>query len=356
METTFDFIRITPGVQAFFPVTTRSIYFDDVIIPGNRRLYPDRKVIIDAGTGNGLSIVPDSHLAVAHCDAFELGKQIFKMLFDRTPVVYRENCNSRKTDYSVDLINEDCRFILTKDGYRFTSSENADFLFSNGLKEHQQMPVALVKDNFRDEYYPFVRVSNYLRTGTSFEIEVGYYRWKCQNGLMMGKKTKLRFRQSYRCPGFDYIAVKAENYFRINRNVLGDDARRIWNMLTIPVKTEHMPLIAVEIFKEELLRMKRNERIALMEKLRPLAEKYALEIGENASAAVNTATDFSKLLVGYRVSPSYIQELTGRWVGHADRRGYNMNEKLNSLKLLEQRLLHEDAEPEKEEVMEEDEI
>jgi len=350
MSSLFSFPPIVAGTQAFFPVVTRSVLYDDITTPGNKRVLPGKKIIVNAHTGEGLSIVPEAQLAVPHMDAYNLGVHIFQVLFGCTPIVYKERTNSNQTDYSVDLVNEQCKFMLTENGVRIglpLSQHEHRVLHEDAVENDYEInrPFPVLPEHrptFYDEYYPFVRVSNYLRAQASFEIEVGYYRWKCSNGMMFGRRSQVSFRHSYLCPGFDFIAVKAENYFLQNGMAVIKYAQQMWKLLTIAIPKDQMHLIAIDIFKDELLKKRLNDRMNLILHLHGLCEKYAHEIGNNANAALNAATDLSKLLVKRRSNPSGVQELSGRWMQKFTRRNKDVTKYLESLYDLEYRIMTEE--------------
>jgi hypothetical protein len=350
MSSLFSFPPIVAGTQAFFPVVTRSVLYDDINVPGNKKVMPGKKIIVNAHTGEGLSIVPEAQLAVPHMDAYNLGVHIFQLLFGCSPIVYKERTNSNQTDYSVDLVNEQCKIMLTENGVRIglpLSQHEHRVLHEDAVENDYEInrPFPVLPEHrptFYDEYYPFVRVSNYLRAQASFEIEVGYYRWKCSNGLMFGRKTESTFEHSYICPGIGYITLMAENHFhRYDRHFL-TNAIELWSLLKTYVPKTDMKLLVMQLFEEDLYRLKLAERLSVMNQLNILVEKYVLEIGENANAMINVATDLLKLLPCNRVSPSYLQAAVGEWMKRIPRIATPNDIQRGQLLLMEQELLHEE--------------
>ena len=81
--------------------------------------YPEKKVLINKDSNEAISIVASNFFAVTNKEAFDLGVTIFELMFGVTPQVHRESMNHRETDYSVDLISENCKIVFDSSGYNF---------------------------------------------------------------------------------------------------------------------------------------------------------------------------------------------------------------------------------------------
>jgi hypothetical protein len=347
MTTTALTLQKKQNSAAFFTINTKSVLFEDVAKPELKKVFRGKKIIINTQTGDGLSIVSEKHQPVSHRDAYLLGRDIFRQLFKCTPDIYKEELNTSTTDYCVDLVNEKCKIVMTSSGIEYhTPSEDhlqVEYITQHiNLHDDTYLDLSIVNNNFRDEYYPFVRVTNYLRSHQLFVIEVGYYRWKCSNGLMFGRKTESTFEHSYICPGIGYITLMAENHFhRYDRHFL-TNAIELWSLLKTYVPKTDMKLLVMQLFEEDLYRLKLAERLSVMNQLNILVEKYVLEIGENANAMINVATDLLKLLPCNRVSPSYLQAAVGEWMKRIPRIATPNDIQRGQLLLMEQELLHEE--------------
>lgn len=350
MTTTRANLQKTQQTDAFFPVTTKSVLFDDPAKAGFKKVFRGKKVIVNAQTGDGLSIVSEKHLAVSHHEAYNLGKNIFRLLFKCNPDIYKEEINKSTTDYCVDLVNEQCKITMTSSGLDFhtpnedqTTVEPIAPLIN--MLDSTSAETPIVNKDFRDEYYPFVRVTNFLRGNQLFMIEVGYYRWKCSNGLMFGRRTDSTFEHSYHCPGVDFIGVMAENHFRqYNRDFL-QKAIELWDLLKIYVPKSDMKLLVIQLFEEDFYRVKLAERKTVLNQLNVMVENYVVEIGENANALVNVATDILKLLHRNRISPSYLQAAVGEWMQRISTISALKDTERAELLIMEEQLLHEEKRP-----------
>ena len=103
-----EFHSILKKNSNFFEISERPVRFEDPFQKNNFSYYPHKKVVINNNDREGISIVRSEFLTIKHEDAFDLGVQLFEMMFGITPQVHRETLNPKGTDYSVDLISENC--------------------------------------------------------------------------------------------------------------------------------------------------------------------------------------------------------------------------------------------------------
>jgi len=339
----------------FFGVDETEVLYQDRNTGKQLNTFPNKKVLINRASGFGISIVKNNFLAVHHQDAFNLGKTLFEMMFGISPDIHKESINSKQTDYSVDFISEKCKIQFTQFGYRYLNPNDRDFRLASednmqGISNNGGMQsLSYIASNFKDEYHPFLRVSNYLREGNSFYIEMGYYRYRCSNGLMLGRKTQTTFRHSYYVPSFKLIQAAAMEQFLRHKHSFMYMAENLWKLLRVYVPKAKMRLISFDIFEKELLKKSLDERLRLQVVLNELIDKYVFEIGENLNAALNVATDFSKQLEGQKVSQSQIQNLASTWVARVTRNSFVIEKYWADLNGIEDRILSEHIEVEEEE-------
>ena len=354
--TQLTFTPIKKGNNFFFDIDETPVLYQDPLDSRNYRRYPDKKIILNKSLNEGISIVGNSFLPVRHEEAFNLGINIFELLFGVTPQIHKEHINARSTDYCVDFISEKCKIVFDSTGYRFIG-ENGHKVSSSlrGDRNTLDLPGSsqnYIAEKFYDEYYPFIRVSNYLREGNSFYIELGYYRFRCSNGMMLGRKTKMTFKHSYRVESFRQIKETAIDQFLRYKERFMDMAEKLWRLLSIHVPKAQMRLVSFDIFEKELIKKSVAERKRLQVLLSDLIDKYVLEIGENLNAAINVATEFSKLLEGNRVSQSTIQNLSTIWISRATKKTFNVATYLNEIKDIEEKVINAKEVKEEEEEFE----
>jgi hypothetical protein len=331
----------------FFSVRETPVLFKDAGNPEHVNSFPDRKVIVNLHLNQPISIVRADFLVVKHEDAFRLGERIFEMLFGVTPQVHKERLSSNHADYRVDLISEECKYVLNEDGFTLhTGLKNRDgmraietTLESNHFNMNDVARVLSVPKQFSDEYFPFIRVSNFLREGNSMYIELGFYRARCSNGMLLGMRSKTIFRQSYYVDSFLELQNSAFDFFSVRKRYMNDSMQRLWKMLSIGVSREQMRLIPFAIFENELLRKTRDERSRLIRNLDDLVNGYAQEIGENLNAALNVATDFSKTVEGGRTNMTKLQRACSQWMYKVTGKTFNFGKYIESLEGIEERIM-----------------
>jgi hypothetical protein len=334
--------------RMFFNVHETPVKYDDPEQEGVMRYYPNRKVIINLNLNEGISLVRSNFLAVEHGDAFQLGQQLFEMLFGVTPQVHKEWMSPSTTDYYVDLISESSRFVLDYNGFRYSSAQkrgvDIDLMsMPPHLVEFDAPPAwrrpQWIKRDFKDAYRPFLRVSNYLRDNNSMVIEMGFYRDRCTNGMLLGMRSKTIFKQSYVVNSFEQITQNAFQFFEKHNKYMFNSMERLWKLLVMPISIDDMHLITYDIYEEEMSRKSFGERQHLRRVIKDLVKGYSDEIGENMNAALNVATDLSKRLETGRSSQSRMQRRAAHWMHKVTSGSFKMESYLRSLAGIEERVL-----------------
>jgi hypothetical protein len=183
-----------------------------------------------------------------------------------------------------------------------------------------------VNKYFRDVYHPFLRVSNYLRDGVSMVIQMGYYRSRCSNGMLFDLTLPLRFTHTYYVSSYAKIELDAIRYFKLNERYLFTMAEQLWKLLYVTVHPNLMRVIPYDIFRQYLEMMPLEKQRKLLPPLQQMVDRYVQELGQNMNAAINVATDFSKLLVNSRISADLVQRLTGEWLNKVNDRHFNWDD------------------------------
>jgi hypothetical protein len=339
-----EFRGMAKSQKNFFEISQTPVRYKDPFNDSNFNYYPNRKVIINNQLQSGISIVYHDFTAIKHEDAFDLGVTIFEMMFGVTPQIHRELLNERTTDYSVDLISEQCKIVFDNKGYRYVGPQDldrADYADHESIMpNNQRITLDHIATNFHDEYFPFIRVSNYLREGNMFHIELGYYRYRCSNGMMMGRRTKMSFSSNYKRTSLGEIQQAAIDQFLHYKHEFLSMAERLWQLLSLRIPKAQIRMVAFDIFEKELLKKNIEQRKKLQLTLNELVEKYVTEIGENLNAALNVSTEFSKLLEGTRVSQSILQSLATQWMNRVTKRKFDLDQYLENLPGLEERVIN----------------
>jgi len=332
----------------FFSVREMPVQFEHPNQPGRFDYYPDRKVLINMSTGKAISLVRDNFLVVEHNQAFELGVHLFEMLFGVKPSIHKEYLSLSTTDYLVDFISESCRFELDIDGYRYINrrrslveSENLtqpDYIESFSATALTE-GVPHINPAFKDEYRPFLRVTNFLRGNNSFYIEIGFYRSRCTNGMLLGMRSQTSFKHSYYTDSFLDIKKKALDFFHEHNRKMFGTMDRVWKLLTIPIPVDRMHLVCFDIYQDELMKKSHEERLYLQQTIKDLSEAYAKEIGENMNAALNVATDIAKRWETGKSSQNKIQRRAALFLHRYTTKSFRVDAYLKSIADIEQHVM-----------------
>jgi hypothetical protein len=340
-----NFMPINRIGKLFFNVEESPVLFD---YRNNIVHYHGKKVIINDDKHQAISIVPDNFLALSNGHAFNLGVEIFEILFGITPTVHKEYGNSNGTEYCVDLVSKDLKIVFKNNGY-YIQNGNSD-ISSNSNATVRNSDVFL-NENFHDEYHPFVRVHNSLRSNRSFYIEMGYYRYACSNGMLLGRKTKITFKHSYIGTSFDAIRRSAIEHFRHNKFNMTEFAEKLWFLLSTHISRGEMRKVSFDIFEKALIKVDGKKREILQGQLSDLVTKYAMEIGENLNAALNVSTDFAKLLEESDVPTSSLQNLPVIWLNKVSKKDFQLERYLGQIAEIEMQVMSAKS---KKEILEEE--
>jgi len=320
------FYNLSFGKEFFFKVLTTPVLYDDHTGLNHIVSFPKKKVIIDATEHKGISIVRKGFYVVSHEEAMQLGCRIFQEIFGLLPSIHQQNLSASKTDYTVDLVSDECKIVIDRDGFHYQNPYRDDY--RRDLIQSEIFPFndARVNKYFRDVYHPFLRVSNYLRDGVSMVIQMGYYRSRCSNGMLFDLTLPLRFTHTYFVSSYAKIELDALRYFKLNERYLFTMAEQLWKLLYVPVQPNLMRVIPYDIFRQYLEMMPLEKQRKLLPPLQQMVDRYVQELGQNMNAAINVATDFSKLLVNSRISADLVQRLTGEWLNKVNDRHFNWDD------------------------------
>lgn len=309
------FYNLSFGDECFFNVHTTPVLYDDRTGRNNIVAFPSKKVIVDASEHKGISIVRKNFYVVSHEEAMQLGCRIFQEIFGVLPSIHQQHLNGTKTDYTVDLVSDECKIVINREGYHYHNPYRDDHRVDL-FQSERVLPMNDVRipNYFKDVYHPFIRVSNFLRDGVSMVIQMGYYRARCSNGMLFDLSLPLRFSHSYFVNTFAKIELDALRYFKLNQRYMFTMAEQLWKLMYLSVRRDIMGVITYDMFHAQLDALPNAKQKKLLMELDRLVEKYSVELGENMNAAINVATDFSKLLGKRQTSTSEVQRIAGEWM------------------------------------------
>lgn len=347
--------RPIPEVNThFFEVSETPVRYRDIFDEGIFKAFPGKKIIRNHTLNQGISLVDAGFLPVSHEQAFKLGVTVFELLFGITPQIHKETLSDSTTDYSVDLVSDECTILFSRQGYRYVGPQegraSARPIYQDDQFDRTEGPSlrppqlakgggSYIVENYHDEYHPFIRVSNYLREGMPLSIELGYYRQRCTNGMMYDSMSRMTFTHPYEVVDFQVMKGAALDHFRRYKRDFMTMAEKLWTLLEIHIPKAQMRYVAFDIFEKQILQKSPAERHTLQAVLSDLVDRYVEEIGENLNAALNVATEFSKLLEGREVSQSTIQTLAATWADRVTSKAFDVHSYLAQINDIEERVM-----------------
>lgn len=281
--------------EALFPVGFADIFIEGMTeskFPEPVKIPVDKyRAIINQYTGDVLCVVTKDYKLITNKEAFELGKECYKKIFDigdtKDFEVFNITTPSTKTFCHIDII---------KKGYEV-----------NIWKQ--------------EVYLPYIRITNSYNRTKSLSFDLGFCRKLCDNGVIFEK-------EAIRCSFYHTRQIIKEIQFDILPEKL-DELRRKFieyanklSEVSVP-KPKAVPLMLKILdikfdldkkdgeLKGEIKRMDEIE-----ERAGRLAEKYYKQLGENAYAIFNACTDYATYSKSgdVNVFADSMQKRIGNWV------------------------------------------
>ena len=282
--------------EALFPVGFADIFIEGMTesrCPEPVKIPVDKyRAIINQYTGDVLCVVTKDYKLITNKEAFELGKECYKKIFDTGETKDFEVFNiitpSTKTFCHIDII---------KKGYEV-----------NIWKQ--------------EVYLPYIRITNSYNRTRSLSFDLGFCRKLCDNGVIFEKEA-IRFsfyhtRQIIREKiQFDILP---EKLVELRRKFI-EYAKKLTEF-SVP-KPKAVPLMfkILDIRfnldkKDEELGREIKRRDEIKERAGRLAEKYYKQSGENAYAIFNACTDYATYSKSGNVNvfADSMQKRIGNWV------------------------------------------
>jgi len=264
--------RLTTLESLLFPVAEHPVFVSMKEALSERRLpVPDKKAIINATTQHVLGIVSSGYKLVTNAEALELGRRCCAELFPKIPgaewAVGRVDAPSGGGFCHLDLTHKTCR-----------------------LEPAGRSPLP-------DVFAPFVRVTNSYNTQRALRFDVGYFRMICTNGVVI-PEAAVRF---------EFVHTKRALRHEISFNVERDHMAKLDAAFTAFIEAVRACSVPSELFQPLLAAilgvrapksLKTDSREAddwseIESHLTELSDHYTKELGGNAYALFNAATDFA---------------------------------------------------------------
>jgi hypothetical protein len=277
---------------AFFPVAEQPVFTQD-----NRRI-PGYKSIVNLETMRVISVVSEQYYLIRNIDAYQMAESIVQEAFDG------------KT-----LQDFKCRNILMPQS---KGSCRIDLIIPNNF--------CTLFGSSKESWTPFVRISNSYNKTFTLKYEIGFCRWICLNGVIVGQ-TGVSFSATHtkRISKWDIVTTLRKRT-RENMGNVGSLWRTfeqkmnmLWNIQMNPsdAMTLYCKVFDIKTPKEEISEQQKEWLFLRAKQIDHLRAEYFNELGDNAYAMLNVLTDFASFPEWTRNPSNYVdgyQRRVGRWV------------------------------------------
>ena len=272
--------------QPFFPVSKVRVQTTDT-----GHTFSRQWAVVSDDRREVFSIVTDGYRLVSNLQAYELGRRAFALVFGA-----RAAAELQLFNVTMPATRSSVHMDLTADGLGFA-------------------PIG-----GRERWLPFLRVTNSYNRSRALGFTVGVCREICTNGVIFGERS-LKLKVPH---------MAAED---IERRLVEAFANRRFDVAGYRDKLEKLTRLAVpaERFLGGMLEIlevrpptelprnaaRREAWLRLGPFLRGLAKKYQEELGANAYALVNAASEYASDVKAPLMSPARVdacQFRCGRWV------------------------------------------
>lgn len=282
---------------AFFPVELRPVFIEDPTQGGDLfnmlsyQVLPRHQAVMDVERTHAFAVVTEDYRLVTNQEAYDLAAEALKQVF------------------------------------KFTSMADMACLNVTMPKSRSFCHIDLIhkKSNFepwqQDRWTPFVRITNSYNRTRRLRFEIGFCRWICLNGLIIGGKSVEI--------SFPHTKQFQDDMRRWHEN-LGDIklleklfVAKLHNLQRFHVPSRWMLPLACKVFDVRLandapIKQRRaDELVTFRQTIAELTRNYFTSMGEQGYAALNVLTDYATRPMGV-MSPETMmdgfQHKAGDWI------------------------------------------
>lgn len=281
--------------EAFFPVTMASVSWSDN--EGNFHKISGQYAIIDFSTKKTFSVVSDRYHLILNKEAYDFADAIIRGVFE-----------------GFTLSDFECFNIYMP---KTRGSCRIDLIIPHNFNNPFGDP--------RENWTPFVRISNSYNKTLVLKYEIGFCRWICLNGVIFGQKgITIKFVHT------DEINPKTINLYILKAQQEIGNIRNLWNafenkllrLKEIPLpSTMALPMFCkafgLEIDETKVSKSQKENFKIKAQKIITSSKEYFAELGNNAYALFNVLTDFASFSEGVANPHNFIhgyQRKVGDWV------------------------------------------
>ncbi len=281
--------------EAFFPVEEKEVrWIDD---NGVTHRIPAQKAIVDVTNMNALSVVSNEYHLITNKRAYQLSDYIVRKIFPGTTLA-----NFKCFNVYMPKSKGSCRIDLI-------IPHSFKYPFGN-----------------RDSWIPFVRISNSYNRTFVLQIEIGFCRWICLNGVIFNMKgfairyvhTHKKIMEGIRKIENGWKVSQAEEIgnlwerFEERLNRLKAIEVPLWLVLPIFCKVYN-----IVIDKKKITKSQEINYFLKAKQIINSSKEYFEELGNNAYALFNVLTDYASFPDGTSNASNFVhgyQKKAGNWI------------------------------------------
>ena len=264
-------MRNTDIEKALFPVEFRNIFFEEATDKGTLKVpISGYKAVVDTESKKTFCVVSDDYRLVTNKEAMKFGKQAFKQLFDAVNtddlIVFNVIMPETRSYCHVDLIHKKYELNVWK----------------------------------TEVYLPYIRVTNSYNRSKALRFDLGFVRKLCDNGVIFEREAiEFKFFHTRRLIHEEidfskqYGKLKALEQKFVNY-MTGINSVAVPRPHALPLMVKALDMKFDTGSTDE--KKKRNAEKRLDEfsaYASRLVSKYYREMGENAYAVYNAATEYA---------------------------------------------------------------
>lgn len=262
--------KVEDITKAYFPVEAKLLFVQDEQQLDLYSALNSHMAITDVEKNHVFSVVTRNYHLVSNEHAVELGKDVFSRVFQSIKYddlqCFNVTMPSTRSFCHIDLIHEKSDFEPWE----------------------------------KETWTPFIRVTNSYNKTKLLRYEIGFCRWACKNGLILGSKS-IEFKYTHDKSAKEKIERMAENLGEI-KAIEQEFISKLKSIKEIEFGKNLLFPLVLKVFdiKSDVTsgslkdKLKRIENLAeLRQHIENLATNYCQELGETGYTALNVITDFA---------------------------------------------------------------
>ena len=271
--------------RAFFPVSKVRVHATDT---GHK--FSRHWAVVSDDRREVFSIVTEDYRLVSNLQAYELGRRAFALVFGA-----KAAADLRLFSVTMPATRSSVHMDLTADGLGFAPVRG-------------------------DRWLPFLRVTNSYNRSRALGFTVGICRWICTNGLIFGGQS-LKLKVPHMADAdIERRLVETFAHRRFDVAECGDKLEEL-TRLAVPAERFLAGMLEILEVKPPAVLPRHAARRDGWSRLGPfmrrLGEKYHDQLGANAYALINAASEYASDVKAPLMSPVRVdacQFRCGRWV------------------------------------------